>query len=330
MGRGRQDALHGVTRYIFPMPFRFSSPFAPLAQRFDALPIVVQSALWMTLSAFGYAASAAVVHHLAQRLPVFEMAFFRNFFGLIFMLPWLWRSGLAALHTTQPGKHAFRGLLSSVNMWCLFAALAYAPIADVSAITFLLPIVGSIFAVIFLKERTVAMQWVASIVGFAGAMIVIRPGMAGFDPGLLFALGAVFVGSSVAMMIKTLLRHDSADTIAFYLFASHIVFAAVPMAFVWVTPTWEELGWLILMGWLGTIVQRGFNRSMAISDASVALPFNFSRLIWAALFGWLFFAQIPDLWTWIGGSVIFGASLWLTRITSARKKREEKIGRRAE
>ncbi len=302
------------------MPFRPFAPFAPLSRRFDALPPVAQSGLWMTLSAFGYAASGAVVHHLAQRLPVFEMAFFRNFFGLIFMLPWLWKSGLAALHTAQPGRHVVRGFLSSVNMWCLFAALAYAPIADVSAITFLMPIIGSIFAVIFLKERTVPMQWVAAVAGFAGAMMVIRPGMAGFDPGLLFAIGAVLVGASVAMLIKTLLRHDSSDTIAFYLFASHIVFAAVPMVFVWVTPTWEEIAWMVLLGWLGTIIQRAFNRSMAAADATVALPFNFSRLIWAAMFGWVFFAEFPDIWTWIGGTVIFASSLWLTRVTAARKK----------
>ncbi len=274
----------------------------------------------MTLSAFAYAATAAVVHHVGERLPVFEIAFMRNVFGLVFMLPWLLRVGLTALRTSHLGRHAVRGVLSSVNMWCLFAALSMSPVADVSAITFLMPITGSVLAVIFLKEATVPVQWVAALTGFAGALIVLRPGMAGFDPGLLFAIGAVLAGSSVAMLIKTLLRHDSSDTIAFFLFAFHIVYSFIPMLLVWVTPTWQEVLWLVLLGWLGMVVQRAFNRAMAAADATVALPFNFTRLIWAAFFGWVFFAEIPDFWTWIGGTVIFASSLWLTRISSGRKK----------
>lgn len=272
----------------------------------------------MTLSAFGYAASAAIVHHLTQRLPVFEVAFARNVFGLCFMMPWLMSVGLGALRTRHLGKHAFRGLMSAVNMWCLFGALALAPVADVSAITFMMPVVGSILAVVVLKEATSAKQWLAAIAGFAGALIVIRPGMAGFNPGLLLAVGAVLAGSVIAMMIKTLLRYDSADTIAVYLFLSHTVIGLVPAIAVWTMPTLEEVLWMVLLGYFGALVQRTFNRAMSAADASVALPFNFSRLLWAALFGWLFFAQIPDLWTWVGGTIIFLASVWLTRITAGR------------
>ena len=90
---------------------------------------------------------------------------------------------------------------------------------------------------------------------------------------------------------------------------------------VWVMPTLEEVLWLVLLGYLGALVQRTFNRAMSETDASVALPFNFTRLIWAAMFGYLFFAQVPDLWTWVGGSLIFLASIWLTRIGAARGKK---------
>jgi drug/metabolite transporter (DMT)-like permease len=203
-------------------------------------------------------------------------------------------------------------------MWCLFGALSLAPVADVSAITFMMPIVASIFAVIFLKEATTTRQWLAALAGFAGALIVIRPGMSDYNPGLLLAVGAVFAGSAVAMMIKSLLKFDPPDTVAVYLFGSHIVFGLAPAIVVWVTPSWQEWLWLVLLGYLGALIQRTFNRAMAETDASVALPFNFTRLIWAAMFGYLFFAQIPDLWTWVGGSVIFLASIWLTRITAKR------------
>ncbi len=290
--------------------------------RLNAMPPVARAAYWMTISAFGYSASAALVHHLTQRLPVFEVAMGRNIFALCFMVPWLMKVGLKALRTQHLGMHATRGILSAANMWCLFGALSLAPVADVSAITFMMPIIASILAVIFLKESTTLQQWLAALAGFAGALIVIRPGMSDYNPGLLLAVGAVLAGSGVAMMIKSLLKYDSPDTVAVYLFGTHIIFGLVPTIVVWVTPTLAEVGWFVVLGYLGALIQRTFNRAMSETDASVALPFNFTRLLWAAMFGYLFFAQVPDLWTWVGGSIIFLASIWLTRIGA---KRGQKI-----
>ncbi|MEE8445261.1 MAG: DMT family transporter, partial [Alphaproteobacteria bacterium] len=244
--------------------------------RFDALPSAVRAGCWMSLSAFAYSASAAIVHHLTQTLPIFEVAFGRNVFGLMFMLPWLMRVGLGALRTSHLGMHAGRGMMSTLNMWCLFGALSLAPVADVAAITFMMPIVASVLAVLILKERTSAKQWMAALIGLAGGLIVIRPGMAGFEPGLLLAVGAVLAGSTIAMMIKTLLRYDSSDTIAAYLFMWHIVYGLIPAILVWTTPALSEWLWLVLLGGLGAVVQRGFNRAMAAADATVALPFNFT------------------------------------------------------
>lgn len=288
------------------------------AARFDRLPGAARAGLWMTVSAFGYAASAVVVKHLSDHLHTFEIAFFRNFFGLAFMLPWLIRSGMAALHSTRIGMHALRGAFSAINIWCMFGAFAIAPIADVSAISFLMPVIGSVFAVVFLKERSSALRWLCVVAGFVGAVIVIRPGMAGFNAGLLLAVAAVLAGSTVAMMIKTLLRTDGPDTVVVYLFLWHILYTLIPMLLVWRTPSVVDLLWLVVLGWLGAVVQRAFNRGMMAADATVALPFNFSRLIWAAALGWLVFAEVPDGWTWLGGTVIFAASIALVRIGAAR------------
>lgn len=275
----------------------------------------------MSLSAFGYAASAALVRYLSHTIPIFEMAFLRNLFGLLFMVPWLMRVGLGAMRTSRPGRHAVRGIVSTANMWCLFGALSLAPVADVSAITFLMPIVASILAVVFLKESSSARQWAASFIAFGGALLVIRPGMAGFNEGLMLALGAVAAGSTVATLIKSLLDTDSPDTIATYLFVSHVVVGIIPALLVWVTPSLWETALLVLLGFLGAVVQRCFNRAMLATDATIALPFNFSRLIWAALFGWLIFAEVPDIWTWSGGTVIFVCSLYIAHITTRAKGR---------
>ncbi len=274
----------------------------------------------MSVSAFAYAASIGIAHHLTARLPVFEVALGRNVFALVFMLPWLMRVGLNAMRTSHIGMHAIRGLCSAANVWFLFGALAVAPVADVSAITFLMPIIASVLAVMFFREKTSPVQWLATVTGFCGALIVIRPGMEAFNPGLLLALASVIAGSVVAMLIKGLLKYDSSDTVAAWLFVSHTVLGLIPAIIVWVNPTWQEVLWMVALGYLGTVIQRAFNRSMALADATVVLPFNFTRLIWAALFGFLFFSEVPDIWTWVGGTVIFLASVWLTRISTARRK----------
>ena len=292
------------------------------AERFNTLSVVIQAAWWMTLSAFAYAASIGIAHHLTEHLPVFEVALGRNVFAVAFMTPWLMKVGLSAMRTSHFGMHAVRGLFSAANVWFLFGALAVAPIADVSAITFMMPIVASILAVLFFREKTSVWQWVATLAGFGGVLIVIRPGMADFNPGLLLAVASVIAGSAVAMLIKGLLKHDPSDTVAAWLFVSHTVLGLIPAIIVWIQPSWQEVLWMALLGYLGTVIQRAFNRSMALADATVVLPFNFTRLIWAALFGFLFFAEIPDIWTWIGGTVIFLASVWLTRISTARKKQQ--------
>jgi drug/metabolite transporter (DMT)-like permease len=290
-------------------------PPLPLFQNLSA---PVRAALWMTASALGYGVSAVIVRHLTRTMPVFEIVFIRNVFALLFMAPWLMRVGLGALRTDHPGRHLVRGAFSAINVWFLFGALALAPVADVAAISFLMPVVGSIFAVLFLKEVTSGRLWGATFIGFLGAVIVIRPGMAAFNLGLIFALVSVLAGATVSILIKTLVRTDTPDTIAAYLFIWHTLFSIIPAIMVWQVPSLAELFWCAMLGLFATMVQRCFNRSMALADATVVLPFNFSRLIWAALFGFLAFAEIPDLWTWVGGGVIFASSIYITRFGMGR------------
>lgn len=209
--------------------------------------------------------------------------------------------------------HGLRALASAVNISCQFGALALIPIADMAAITFLQPIFGSIIAVVALGEMASGRRWSAIIVGFVGAMLIVRPGFEAFDAGMLLALASALAGAVVAIMIKDLVRTESPDAVAVYLFVFQTAIMLVPALLVWRAPTWEELGWLGLLGLLGVWLQRSFNRAMAAADATVALPFNFTRLIWATLLGWVLFAELPDIWTWVGGTLIFAASVFIAR-----------------
>ena len=267
----------------------------------------------MTLSAVAYVCAIAIGKYLSPEVHVFQIVFLRNIFGAMFMLPWLSRVGLSALRTRRLGRHVLRGALSSLNGTLLIAAVSLVPLAEMSAITFLQPVIGAVIGVLFFGEMAGGRRWMAIGIGFAGALIVIRPGFVALDWGIALALASAFTGVVVSALIKTLVRTDSPDTIAAWLFITQTLFLLAPAALVWTTPRPELWALLAAMGLAGAFLQRAYNRGMEAADISIAMPFNFTRLIWAALLGWAVFGDFPDASTWAGGAVIFGASIWLTR-----------------
>ena len=279
----------------------------------EALPGPLKSGIWMCISAITYVVSIAIGRYLAPDIDVFQIAFLRNAFAMLFMLPWLIKMGMGALRTRQFRRHLLRGFLSSANVTLLFAAVALIPIADMSAINFLQPVLGAAIAGLVLGEVIGRNRCLAIGMGFIGALIVIRPGFAEFNLGTAFALGSALTGALVSILIKTLVRRDSPDTIAAWLFITQTGILLIPTIYVWQTPNAQEWGLFILIGFMSLILQRTYNRGIQAADISIAMPFNFTRLIWAALLGWIVFAEFPDIWTWVGGMIIFAASIWLTR-----------------
>ena len=277
------------------------------------LPGPLQAGIWMSISAVTYVVSIAIGRYIAPDIEVFQIAFLRNAFAVLFMMPWLMKVGIGAMRTNQIGRHILRGFMSSANVTLLFAAVALIPIADMSAINFLQPVIGAAIAGLVLGEVVSRARWIAIIAGFAGALIMIRPGFAEFNIGIAFALGSGVAGALVSIMIKTLVRTDPPDTIAAWLFVTQTLILLIPTIIVWKNPTLEQWNLFAVIGFMSVILQRTYNRGIQAADVSVAMPFNFTRLIWAALLGWIVFAEFPDIWTWVGGTVIFAASVWLTR-----------------
>ena len=284
-----------------------------IVAKIGVLPGSVQAGIWMSISAVTYVVSIAIGRYMAPDIEVFQIAFLRNAFAVLFMMPWLMKVGIGAMRTNQIGRHILRGFMSSANVTLLFAAVALIPIADMSAINFLQPVIGAAIAGLVLGEVVSRARWIAIIAGFAGALIMIRPGFAEFNIGIAFALGSGVAGALVSIMIKTLVRRDPPDTIAAWLFVTQTLILLIPTIIVWKNPTLEQWILFAVIGFMSVILQRTYNRGIQAADVSVAMPFNFTRLIWAALLGWIVFAEFPDIWTWVGGTVIFAASVWLTR-----------------
>lgn len=279
----------------------------------DSMSPAVQGALWIVVSAVAWSVMVGIARGLSKDIHTFEIVFFRSFFSLLFFLPWIMRVGRTGLRTDRPLAHLSRGLTGLAALYLLFGALYFTPMAEVAAITFTRPVFASIGAILFLREVASGRRWTACIVGLAGTLIIIRPGLVALDIGQLLAVGCVVAMTVTSLTVKSLTRTEGADTIAFYQMVVFSSISLVPMLFVWTVPDWRSLGLLVLMGAAGNLSQRTMTRAYVVADATVILPFEYTRLPISALLGLILFGEFPDIWTWIGGSVIFLATWAMAR-----------------
>lgn len=266
---------------------------------------------FMVLSALVFMMMNGVTRHLSDDLHPFEVGFFRSLFGLMFFLPLLVRQRFLPLRTRRVGLHLLRGGVHAASMLMFFLALKHTPLAKLAALFFVTPLFGTVLAILILKE-TIRLRRVSALaIGFTGMLIIVQPGTDALDFGAMLVLGAAVFASFAVVLIKRLTTTESSVTMTIYsgLVTTPVAFiAAVP---VWHTPTAEQLAWMVIIGCLGSIGQLSMVRALALAEATVVLPLDFTKLIWSALIGYFFFAEVPGVATWIGGAMIFTATIYI-------------------
>jgi drug/metabolite transporter (DMT)-like permease len=271
----------------------------------------VRGAMWMTASCVFFAVLTGMIRYLSATLDPLEIVFFRNLFGLAVMLPWLMRHGLGTLSTDRFWLHALRAGLGLVAMTSWFTAISHLNLADAVALSFTSPLFATIAAVILLGEVVRARRWSAVLIGFAGAMIILRPGFHEIAPESLLVLLSATVMAIGMTLIKILSRTDSTGAIVFYMVLILTPASLVPALFVWRTPTPEEFVWLLLLGGAATLGHLCLTRAFAVADATQVVPFDFIRLPLMALIGYFVFGETLDAWTGIGAAIIVGSSAYI-------------------
>ena len=272
---------------------------------------VLQGAFWMLLAALCFAGMNGVIRYLATDLHPFVLAFFRNFFGLAFMLPWILRSRGAGLKTDRLGLHFIRALIGLTAMLGWFWALVHMPMAEAVALNFTMPLFTTLLAIPLLGEVVRLRRWAATIVGFLGVLVIIRPGAEAIsDTALIVLVVSVFMaGAGVA--IKMLSRTESNNAIVAYMVVFMTPMSLGPALYVWTTPSWSALPWLIALGAFATLAHQCLTRAFRATDASALMPFDYARLPFTALIAYLAFGQVVDIWTWVGGGIIAAAGLYI-------------------
>ena len=290
-------------------------------KRLGELPVTIRGVLWMVLQAATITAMIASVRFVSTTIPPHEIAFFRGAFGLVFLLPWLVRTGRAAFTPALPGIVMLRSAFAVAGMMFWFVAIAAMPISDAVAVAFTAPIFVIVGAGLLLREAVGARRGIVAVVGFCGAAIIIRPGAGTIDPMLAFVLLSALSNAATQLTTRRLAGAATGGQVTLYM---NLLLLPVALVFAvpgWVTPAWADLPWLCAVGVFGTAAHIFLTRAMSATDASVISPIDFARLPFAALYGWLLFGETSDSWTWVGAGVIFVAITYITRHESRSRGR---------
>jgi drug/metabolite transporter (DMT)-like permease len=236
------------------------------------------------------------------------------------MMPWLISGGIGQLRTPQPLAYAWRSSLNYGGMVFLIFGLSTLPLQDVTGLMFATPLFTVLFVALFLREPVGPRRAVALLVGFAGAMIIIRPGFIELSWAALGVLVTTAAYAVVNVSTKTLARTDSSNTIVFYDFLLLSLLAIIPAIIYWQEVRLEHVVWVALLGTFSSIARQGVIRALAVGEASVIMPFNFLKLPFTVCIGFIWFAENPDLWTGIGAAVIFASTYYIGRREAVLKK----------
>lgn len=262
-------------------------------------------------SAF-YAFVYISVRGLTDTLSVSQVTLFRALLGSAFMLPWLARAGISGLRTSRMKLYIGRVTVAYTGTLAWMYGIAYMPLADANALMFTLPLFTVIIAAVALRERVGLHRWSATVVGFLGALVIIRPGMIELGTPAIATLGAAAAFSIALVTTKALVRTEDPNAVVFYLYTLMIPFAIVPAAIDWDPVTWDHAPSLLLLGVATVGAQQCSTRAFKVAPASVVVPVHYLQLPMIAILAFIVFGQSVEGWTWAGAAVICAATYYIT------------------
>ncbi|MEE2654852.1 MAG: EamA family transporter [Pseudomonadota bacterium] len=274
------------------------------------LPIAVQGAFWMSVSAVCYVGSAVLIRFIGETYSPFLLTFFRSVIAVIILAPMIFRVRVSSLWPERPVLVLMTGIFSYIGIFLWFYAAGRMPVAEFFALQFATPLFTIAFAIIFLRERSDFPSWLATFVGFTGVLIVLRPGIIEVSVAAVAAVSCAASYASVNTLIKSLSKAVPTTVIVFY--ANFLLVPiSLPMAIKdWQLPNLVDWPTIIGAAVLSTIGYVTVSKGIAMAAARVVQPVNFLRMPVGAAFGWVLFNEFPDIWTWIGAIVIFCATTY--------------------
>ena len=240
-----------------------------------------------------------------EEVNVYVAGFCRFILGLIIISPYIVKTKFIVFKTSHFKKHFVRSVLNLPAMLLYFSTLVMLPIEKVTAISFVVPLIVTVLAVLFLGEKIYIYRTLALILGFSGMLIILRPGFIDISIGVYMALFSSFLWSVVIIITKKISKEDSSITILSYQTVFMSIFSFIIVLFFWETPSSKTFLYLFLAALSGTILHLALNHAYKLVDVSMTQPYSFLSLVFASIIGFFVFSEMPDLFTWLGASIIF-------------------------
>lgn len=277
------------------------------------LPPVAAAAFWMSICAIAFSLMAVAVRFAAATLPAGEVTFFRNFIALAFLAPLLIRRGGAVFRVPRPWTAATLALWQAISNFCVVVAFAAMQLADAVAISFLTPLIVVAMAALLGIERVDTGRWTATLAGFAGMLLIVRPGFQQMPPETLLVLASATVTAFFSLTVRNLGRDHHPDTLVLIALGGSLPILGIAALWSWRLPGPEEAGYLLAVGLAAAVGQVAMVRAYAVAESSVVMPFAFLQLPATALAAYAAFDQVPDLFTCVGALVIFASAQFTVR-----------------
>ncbi len=277
-----------------------------------AIPGNVRGACWIIVAAVWLTAMAVTIKVLGKTMSPWEIVLLRSVFALLLIMPALARQGFDKVRTRRPGMHMIRALVGFCGFTSMVFAVTHLDLALFTTMGFTRILFVILLAILFLGERLNVRRAAATLAGFLGVIITMQPGgQGGFDPWILVALGSALFAAGVSTSIKNLTRTEAPITILFWAYGLMALLAAGPALYTWRMPTLHEFGLVAMIGVFTTLGQTCTVMGLRAGDATAVVPFDYTRLLYAAAIGFFAFGEVPSIATFIGAAVIIASTLYI-------------------
>lgn len=252
----------------------------------------------------------------------FMTAFVRTFLAILFLIPTFHRVGLAGLRTTRFNLHLFRGLVSAIAVVTSFYAVTVIPLATSVSYSFAAPVIATVLATIFLKERIRLPRITAVVIGFIGVIVLLRPGTAPLSAGVIAALVAALSVAFTIICIRALSQTDKPNVVAVYSLLITLPISFAFALFQWSWPSAEQWAVLLVIGICAASAQISITKAFSYSETTAIMPIDFTRLLFSAAIGYFFYDENLDIYTIAGATLILGSAVYAAHREAIRKKEQ--------